>query len=351
MTTRNVRLFAWILTVIVCALALLAWKESFGGVYATLTSYRLFPLFGLLAFSLMWTHYIVGAVRRACKVERAPLASYLEVTGWAALVFILLHPSVLILQLWRDGLGLPPNSYLNYVGPSLKWAVALGTFGFLFFLAFETKRWFSKKGWWPIIEYGNVVAMFAIIIHALALGSDLQAGWYRTVWLVYAATLFISICYQYYLAAQAAKTEGKFMKKVVGIVIVLVLVLGLGAFGYSQLRSDTKQDDATVVTTSTDQQQLDIEKQDQQVYAVAEVADHNSVTDCWTIISGSVYDITDYVARHPGGDVIAEACGTDGTTMFTKRQDSRGNSIGSGEAHSTSAESQLAQFKIGTVAQ
>lgn len=348
MKARVMLFTAWALTALVCVLAWLAWSSNLNGMYSTLTTYKLFPLFGLLAFSLMWAHYVVGALRRLVGVERANLQDYFDLTGWAAFIFIVLHPVALITQLWRDGQGLPPNSYLNYVGPSLKWAVALGTFGFVMFLAFETKRWFSRKGWWPIIEYGNVVAMFAIIIHALALGSNLQTGWYRSVWIGYAVTLFASICYLYYLAVKKAKQEGDFMKKVIGVVVVLVLVMGLSAFAYSQLSADNDSAEQTV-TTSTDQQALDTETADQEVYAVAEVADHNSPTDCWTIISGSVYDITSYVQRHPGGNDILKACGTDGSSLFLQREDSNGNAVGSGEPHSSSAQSQLASFKIGTV--
>lgn len=348
MKTRRMQGFAWGLTVLVCALAIVAWGQI-GFEVTTLSAYFLFPLFGLLAFSLMWTHYVVGAIRRFVGVEKTPLKTYFSVTGWAAVLFILIHPTLLIFQLWRDGQGLPPTSYLNYVGSSLKWAVALGTFGFLFFLAFETKRWFSKKGWWPIIEYGNVVAMFAIIAHSLALGSSLQTGWFRYVWLFYAISLLISICYIYYLEARDAKKEGNFMKKVIGIVLVLAIITAGAVFAYTQMNKD--EPISNTVTESTQQQALDTETADQEVYAVEEVQDHNTAQDCWTIINGSVYDITSYVPRHPGGDEILRACGEDGTSLFTQRTDSSGDAVGSGTPHSSSAESQLEQLKIGTVSQ
>lgn len=331
----------------VSVLSVVAWGQVGFGI-DDLNAYILFPLFGLLAFSLMWTHYIVGALRRVVGVEKQPLKTYFAVTGWMAIVLIILHPSLLILRLWRDGQGLPPNSYLNYVGPSLKWAVALGTFSFLIFLCFETKRWFSKKGWWPIIEYGNVVAMFAIIAHSLALGSNLQSGWFRFVWLGYAASLLLSIYYLYYIEAKETKKEGDFIKKVIGIVIVLAVIAGGAVFTYTQMNKDAEP---VPVTTSTQQQQLDTETADQEVYTVEEVKDHNNKDDCWTIISGSVYDITSYIPRHPGGDEILKACGEDGTTLFTQRQEQDGGAVGSGTPHSSSAQSQLASLKIGTVSQ
>lgn len=341
---------AWGLSALVCLLAVVAWIQGYGGLEVEdLSLYLLFPLFGLLAFSLMWTHYVVGAIRRLVGIDKAPLKQYFGVTGWAAVVFILLHPSLLIFQLWRDGAGLPPTSYQNYVGPALKWAVMFGTLSLLIFLSFETKRWFDKKGWWPVIEYANVVAMFAIIAHSLALGSNLQTGWFRWLWLFYAVSLLVSVGYIYYLEALSAKKEGSFMKKVIGIAIVAALVVGGGVYAYTQMN---KEDPSAIpVTTSTEQQALNVETADQEVYAVEEVKDHNSKDDCWTIINGSVYDITSYVSRHPGGDEILRACGEDGTSLFTQRQDQSGNEVGSGTPHSSSAASQLEQFKIGTVSQ
>lgn len=53
-------------------------------------------------------------------------------------------------------------------------------------------------------------------------------------------------------------------------------------------------------------------------YTQAQVAQHASIKDCWTIIGRSVYDLTPYVPRHPGGPrEIARVCGKVGTAAFT----------------------------------
>ena len=36
------------------------------------------------------------------------------------------------------------------------------------------------------------------------------------------------------------------------------------------------------------------------LYTTAEVLQHNKEDDCWLIISGSVYDVTRWIPRHPG---------------------------------------------------
>ena len=34
-------------------------------------------------------------------------------------------------------------------------------------------------------------------------------------------------------------------------------------------------------------------------------------------LNGIVYDITDYIKRHPGGIIILEGAGKDGTVLFS----------------------------------
>lgn len=53
------------------------------------------------------------------------------------------------------------------------------------------------------------------------------------------------------------------------------------------------------------------------IYNVKEVADHRSADDAWMIIKDKVYDVTDFVARHPGGKVILTYAGRDATDVFS----------------------------------
>lgn len=46
-------------------------------------------------------------------------------------------------------------------------------------------------------------------------------------------------------------------------------------------------------------------------YEASEVAIHNTANDCWIIVDGKVYDITDYIFEHPGGDSILANAGGD----------------------------------------
>eukprot|EP01114_Cavostelium_apophysatum_P022215 TRINITY_DN796_c0_g1_i3.p1 TRINITY_DN796_c0_g1~~TRINITY_DN796_c0_g1_i3.p1 ORF type:complete len:191 (-),score=26.92 TRINITY_DN796_c0_g1_i3:64-636(-) len=51
-------------------------------------------------------------------------------------------------------------------------------------------------------------------------------------------------------------------------------------------------------------------------YTRKQVSYHNKLDDCWIIISGRVYNVTDFVKQHPGGAVIAKNAGKDSTYDF-----------------------------------
>lgn len=53
------------------------------------------------------------------------------------------------------------------------------------------------------------------------------------------------------------------------------------------------------------------------VFNYAEVAGHNTAESCWVILYGKVYDVTDFIAEHPGGQkVILQLAGTDATDEY-----------------------------------
>eukprot|EP00252_Welwitschia_mirabilis_P012248 TRINITY_DN27206_c0_g1_i1.p1 TRINITY_DN27206_c0_g1~~TRINITY_DN27206_c0_g1_i1.p1 ORF type:complete len:129 (+),score=29.81 TRINITY_DN27206_c0_g1_i1:242-628(+) len=74
------------------------------------------------------------------------------------------------------------------------------------------------------------------------------------------------------------------------------------------------------------------------VYLFEEVSKHNNVKDCWLIIDGKVYDVTQFLEEHPGGDeVLLAATAKDATEDF--------EDVG----HSDDARGMMEKYYIGRV--
>ncbi|MEY4990490.1 MAG: hypothetical protein RIS08_716 [Actinomycetota bacterium] len=52
-------------------------------------------------------------------------------------------------------------------------------------------------------------------------------------------------------------------------------------------------------------------------YTKAQVAEKSTRSNCWVIVNESVYNLTDWINKHPGGSgSIASLCGQDATSAF-----------------------------------
>ncbi len=80
----------------------------------------------------------------------------------------------------------------------------------------------------------------------------------------------------------------------------------------------------------------------ERVISRSELEQHASLDDCWMAIEGTVYDLTDYIPKHPTPpSLMAPWCGRDATEgMRTK---------GYGRDHSEAAWARLETYRIGTL--
>lgn len=131
------------------------------------------------------------------------------------------------------------------------------------------------------------------------------------------------------------------MKKILGIILGTIVIVG-GIYYYQNRSKAPEQNNQPDEVQNTPQVKT---------YTMEEVAKHGAEPldenadansfSCWTVIRDKVYDITDFLDSHPGGEAIYQACGRDATTLFETRPE------GSGTPHSANARAILEKYYIG----
>lgn len=189
---KNIKAIEWALGAFVALVPAAAWLGNVE--LDDLTLYDVFPPLGLVAFGLMWVHFVMGALRRYSGVGTGGKDVFKTVSMGIVLALILLHPGLFWLALYLDGFGLPPQSYMEVYATQLGF-LGLGTIALMIFLAYELKRFFGEKKWWKYVEAVQIVGMVAIFVHAIGLGNELKIDWVMLVWIFYGLTLGVAIVY------------------------------------------------------------------------------------------------------------------------------------------------------------
>ncbi|MBR9680748.1 MAG: cytochrome b5 domain-containing protein [Candidatus Altiarchaeota archaeon] len=117
--------------------------------------------------------------------------------------------------------------------------------------------------------------------------------------------------------------------KYLPVLAVIVILVGFASFSF--IGNNKVEDKNTVV-----------EVKELQIYTLSDVSTHSTQGDCWIVLSGKVYDVSEFTS-HPGGEAILEGCGKDATTLFETRP------MGSNTSHSEGAREKAEDFLIGTL--
>lgn len=121
------------------------------------------------------------------------------------------------------------------------------------------------------------------------------------------------------------------MHKIISIVIGLIVVVAVGWVVFSQKQvalapTETElsvPNAAAPVDTApvpTEQGGTSVSPKPEPKAAaltLAVVATHANRASCWSVINGTVYDLTSWIPQHPGGEsAILKLCGVDGSARF-----------------------------------
>jgi predicted heme/steroid binding protein len=275
------KLISAVLNITVIVLAVAAWVGSIGSVISSL---EIASLFGVLAFSLMWVHYVVD-VSAPQDADSHDFQYYLS--RGAVLLAIVTHPLLVNWYLLSQGFGYPPTSYESLLGATA-WAVIIGWLALFAFVSFELRGKITR--FIPQILYANIIAMFLVLIHGFVAGMFVIDGWYLWVWFFYLFT-FLAIAVYHYRADQ----EGLFNRYVALSGIILLALGGLGAGVYSitnnkSPESSTGQSKTVKLGDTAKGKPVTPEK----VVTLNELSARNGKgsNDCWVAVSGTVYDLT-----------------------------------------------------------
>lgn len=94
-----------------------------------------------------------------------------------------------------------------------------------------------------------------------------------------------------------------------------VIIVALGVYLYNYFQSNKLGQ--YEVNNTQKENNLASQTSTENIFSMEVVEKHNSKESCFTVINGNVYDLTEWVGKHPGGsEKILEICGKDGTMAF-----------------------------------
>ena len=181
--------FAWLAVVypLLVRIKTLPWKADI-----EVLSLNVFPLFGLAAFALLWLHSISGVfepwLRKHINFDR-----FVHITSSIILISIILHPLLLLV-----GLKLNIKNVFLYYEVKYIW---LAIVAWLLLITYDIGKALKKYNFfvrnWNNILIISTVGFLLTFFHSLALGSDLQSGILRSIWIFYGVTAILATIYTY----------------------------------------------------------------------------------------------------------------------------------------------------------
>lgn len=152
---------------------------------------NIFPTFGLLAFTLLWLHAMSGVFEEWLR-ERFEFDKFVHWTAIIILLSMILHVLMLLIIIRFNILSLFEHN------PT---AILLGIVGFVLLLTYDIGKILKSREFfvrhWNKILVVSTTGFILIFFHALMIGSDLQNGFMRILWIFYGVTAILATIYTY----------------------------------------------------------------------------------------------------------------------------------------------------------
>lgn len=197
-TNRNntLKITLIIFSLFVVLFPIYIWYLNADFVWDKLVLFEVFPVFGLIAFSVMWLHIVGGAFRRQLE-SAVDFQKFVDISSAVVLVALLLHPILLFIALNSSG-TLDP--YI-YVTSGDEYLITIAFVAWFVFVGYDVLKKFKGREiiskHWEKIKLVSTLAFFLALIHSLGVGSDLQNGTLRLVWCFYGISAGIATIYSY----------------------------------------------------------------------------------------------------------------------------------------------------------
>ena len=85
-----------------------------------------------------------------------------------------------------------------------------------------------------------------------------------------------------------------------GALLLAVLVGGYATYAYTHTTPVVSQKSVSPIETTPTSTSTPVKTAAPSGYTTQQVALHNTAKNCWTSISGTVYDLTKWIGTHPG---------------------------------------------------
>lgn len=154
--------------------------------------YNLFPIFGVLSFTILWLHVISGVFEEGLR-KLINFDLYVRRTAWIIFASIIMHP---LLALFTFDFSL-----WNIIDVYGRWPIVLAVTAWLLLITYDIGRLLHEKDFfarhWRKVLFISTVGIIFSFFHSIWIGGDLQEGPLRILWIFYGVTAILATIYNF----------------------------------------------------------------------------------------------------------------------------------------------------------